>query len=230
MVLGKSTLIKQIGKLLKPTIGKVSVRGKVGIVFQNPEKGLFEQTVYKDIAFGPRNVSKEDVKEQIEKAIEFVGIPERILRMSPFEISGGEERKVAIAGTIAMEPEILILDEPTSGLDPVSRKEILDNIKRYQNENRIIITISHDINILAEYADKILVLDEGRIAMYENTEEMFLKTEELERLEIELPEITKIFCELKKRGVDVNANIYTLEQAKQEILRHVNVEAEVRSE
>ena len=191
--------------------------GKVGIVFQYPETQLFEQTVYDDIAFGPKNIHLNNIEERVKQAIEFVDISEKLLKNSPFEISGGEQRKVAIAGVIAMEPEILVLDEPTVGLDPATKKSILNKIKKYhETKQNTIIMVTHDIDIAAEFASKILMLDNGKIVKYGSVEEVFSD------IDTAIPEMTKIFRELKKIGFDVNTNIYTVKQAKQEILTCLN--------
>ena len=190
------------------------------MVFQYPETQLFEETVYNDIAFGPKNIGLSDIDEKIKKATDLLEIQEEILIKSPFDISGGEQRRVAIAGVMAMEPEILILDEPTAGLDPASKNSILNMIKNYQkqDEERTIVIVSHDINVIAEFANKVLILDKGSIVKYDRVENVFSDIDSLNRLNIAIPEVTKIFCELKKRGFGVNTNIYTIQQAKKEIL------------
>ena len=188
----------------------------MGIVFQYPETQLFEQTVYDDIAFGPKNIGLDNIEERVKQAAGFVGISEELLKRSPFELSGGEQRRAAIAGVIAMKPEILVLDEPTVGLDPAAKRDILNKIKEYHQTSRnTVIMVTHDIDTAAEFADKILVLDNGRLIKYGTCDEIFGVGADLASA---LPEMTKIFRELGRRGFDVSPNIYTLEQAKREIL------------
>jgi len=190
----------------------------VGIVFQYPEVQLFAETVYDDIAFGPKNIGLDNIEQRAREAAEFAGISEKLLQKSPFELSGGEQRRAAIAGVIAMDPEILVLDEPSVGLDPYAKKDILNKIREYHEvRQNTVIMVSHDVDIVAEYADKILVLDNGKVVRYGTCEEVFgdVGADSISAL----PEITKIFRELKNRGYDVSTNVYTIEQAKREIMR-----------
>lgn len=227
---GKSTLMQQLNGLLKPTSGKVLLDGKdiwsdkkltrearfrVGLVFQYPEYQLFEETVYKDIAFGPKNMklSQEEIDRRVRQAAEFVGLTEQQLEVSPFDLSGGQKRRVAIAGVIAMEPEVLILDEPTAGLDPVGREEILSNIQAYrQAKNATIMMVSHSMNDVARLTDRLLVLNGSHIAMSGTPGEVFEHAEELEAIGLDIPEITRIFMRLRSMGMDVPM-VYTMEQA-----------------
>ncbi len=227
---GKSTLMQQLNGLLKPTSGKVLLDGKdiwsdkkltrearfrVGLVFQYPEYQLFEETVYKDIAFGPKNMglSKDEIDRRVRQAAEFVGLTEHQLEVSPFDLSGGQKRRVAIAGVIAMEPEVLILDEPTAGLDPVGREEILSNIQNYrQAKNATIMMVSHSMNDVARLTDRLLVLNGSHIAMSGTPGEVFEHAEELEAIGLDIPEITRIFMRLRSRGLEVPM-VYTMEQA-----------------
>lgn len=227
---GKSTLMQQLNGLLKPTSGKVLLDGKdiwsdkkltrearfrVGLVFQYPEYQLFEETVYKDIAFGPKNMglSKEEIDRRVRQAAEFVGLTEHQLEVSPFDLSGGQKRRVAIAGVIAMEPEVLILDEPTAGLDPEGREEILSNIQNYrQAKNATIMMVSHSMNDVARLTDRLLVLNGSHIAMSGTPGEVFEHAEELEAIGLDIPEITRIFMRLRSRGLEVPM-VYTMEQA-----------------
>ena len=234
---GKSTLIQHLNGLLKPTGGDVLLGGKsiwrdkkatrearfrVGLVFQYPEYQLFEETVYKDISFGPKNMglSSEEIDRRVRQAAEFVGIPEENLEKSPFELSGGQKRRVAIAGVIAMEPEVLILDEPTAGLDPVGREGILSNIRDYQKErNATILMVSHSMEEIASNVDRLIVMDHGRIAMSGTPGEVFSHAEELTKIGLAVPVITQVFLRLKELGAPVDPSVYTVEQAKEAILR-----------
>ncbi len=234
---GKSTLIQHLNGLLKPTGGDVLLGGKsiwrdkkatrearfrVGLVFQYPEYQLFEESVYKDISFGPKNMglSSEEIDRRVRQAAEFVGIPEENLEKSPFELSGGQKRRVAIAGVIAMEPEVLILDEPTAGLDPVGREGILSNIRDYQKErNATILMVSHSMEEIASNVDRLIVMDHGRIAMSGTPGEVFSHAEELTKIGLAVPVITQVFLRLKELGAPVDPSVYTVEQAKEAILR-----------
>ena len=233
---GKSTLMQQLNGLLKPTSGQVLLDGKdiwsdkkltrqarfrVGLVFQYPEYQLFEETVYKDIAFGPKNMglSKEEIDRRVREAADFVGITEEQLNVSPFDLSGGQKRRVAIAGVIAMEPEVLILDEPTAGLDPEGRAEILGNIDRYRKEmNATIMMVSHSMEDVARMTDRLLVLCGSRIAMDGAPSEVFTRAEELVEMGLNIPQVTQVFLDLKKMGVDVQ-NVYTIDQAVEALKR-----------
>ena len=227
---GKSTLMQHLNGLLKPTSGKVLLDGKdiwsdkkltrqarfrVGLVFQYPEYQLFEETVYKDIAFGPKNMglSKEEIDRRVREAAGFVGLTESQLEVSPFDLSGGQKRRVAIAGVIAMEPEVLILDEPTAGLDPVGREEILCNIESYRKaKNATIMMVSHSMNDVARLTDRLLVLNGARIAMDGTPGEVFTRAWELEEIGLDIPEVTRVFMRLKELGLPVEP-VYTMDQA-----------------
>ena len=227
---GKSTLMQHLNGLLKPTSGRILLDGKdiwsdkkltrqarfrVGLVFQYPEYQLFEETVYKDIAFGPKNMglSKEEIDRRVRQAADFVGLTEQQLQVSPFDLSGGQKRRVAIAGVIAMEPEVLILDEPTAGLDPVGREEILSNIQRYrQAKNATIMMVSHSMSDVARLTDRLLVLNGSHIAMDGTPDEVFRNAEELEQIGLDIPQITRVFLRLRSLGLPVEP-VYTMEQA-----------------
>ena len=227
---GKSTLIQHLNGLLKPTSGEILLDGKsiwadkaatrqarfrVGLVFQYPEYQLFEETVYKDIAFGPKNMglSKEEIDRRVREAAGFVGITEEQLKVSPFDLSGGQKRRVAIAGVIAMEPEILILDEPTAGLDPSGREDILTNIDDYRRaKNATIMMISHSMRDVAMLTTRLLVMNKSRLAMDGDPREVFCRAEELVEMGLNIPEITQVFLRLRKMGLDVEP-VYTMEQA-----------------
>lgn len=227
---GKSTLMQHLNGLLKPTSGRILLDGKdiwsdkkltrqarfrVGLVFQYPEYQLFEETVYKDIAFGPKNMglSKEEIDRRVRQSADFVGLTEQQLQVSPFDLSGGQKRRVAIAGVIAMEPEVLILDEPTAGLDPVGREEILMNIQRYRHaKNATIMMVSHSMSDVARLTDRLLVLNGAHIAMDGTPAEVFRQAEELETIGLDIPQITRIFLRLRSMGLPVEP-VYTMEQA-----------------
>ena len=227
---GKSTLMQQLNGLLRPTSGEVLLDGvdiwsdkkltrqarfRVGLVFQYPEYQLFEETVYRDIAFGPKNMGlkEEEIDRRVREAASFVGITEQQLQMSPFDLSGGQKRRVAIAGVIAMEPEVLILDEPTAGLDPIGRGEILSNIQRYREaKNATIMMVSHSMEDVARLTDRLLVLNGSHLAMDASPAEVFTHAQELVDMGLNIPQVTQVFLELKKLGLDVE-NVYTIAQA-----------------
>ena len=227
---GKSTLIQHLNGLLKPTKGQILLSGKdiwaepkkirdvrfrVGLVFQYPEYQLFEETVYKDIAFGPKNMglSAGEIDRRVREAAGFVGLTEAQLESSPFDLSGGQKRRVAIAGVIAMEPEVLILDEPTAGLDPVGRQEILGNIEAYRKaKNATILMVSHSMEDVARLTDRLLVMNGSKLAMDGTPEEVFAHAEELVSMGLSIPQVTQVFLSLRKLGLDV-PNVYTLDQA-----------------
>ena len=227
---GKSTLMQQLNGLLKPTSGQVLLDGKdiwsdkkltrqarfrVGLVFQYPEYQLFEETVYKDIAFGPKNMglSEEENDRRVREAAATVGLTEEQLQVSPFDLSGGQKRRVAIAGVIAMEPEVLILDEPTAGLDPVGRAGILKNIEDYRRtHNATIMMVSHSMDDVARLTERLLVMNGSRLAMDGTPAEVFARAEELVDMGLNIPQVTRVFLELKKKGLDVEP-VYTLQQA-----------------
>ena len=233
---GKSTLIQHMNGLLKPTEGKVffggediwkdpkftrQTRFKVGLVFQYPEYQLFEETVYKDIAFGPKNMglSEDEIRERVYRAAGFVGIEKENMEKSPFDLSGGQKRRVAIAGVIAMEPDVLILDEPTAGLDPVGRQSILQNIRDYQKaQNAAVIMVSHSMEEIASNVDRLIVMDHGVPAMSGSPEEVFSHAQELVSMGLNVPRVTQVFLQLKKLGADVDSSVFTVEQGAQQLL------------
>ncbi len=236
---GKSTLVQLLNGLLKPTDGKIylngkdiweqpkkirNVRFKVGMVFQYPEYQLFDETVYKDISYGPKNMglSDEEIDEKVRSAAEFVGLKKELLDKSPFELSGGEKRRAAIAGVIAMDPEVLILDEPTAGLDPLGRDALLSQIQDYHDVRKnTVILVSHSMEDIARVADRILVMSHGEKYMLDTPENVFSKGRELEKLGLQVPQVTKIMLLLKESGINVNQNILTVEQAFNEIVNHL---------
>lgn len=229
---GKSTLIQHLNGLLKPTSGRVLFEGQdiweskertrqtrfqVGLVFQYPEYQLFEETVYKDIAFGPKNMKLDDgeIDRRVRQSAEFVGLGPEILEQSPFELSGGQKRRVAIAGVIAMEPSVLILDEPTAGLDPVGVSDILRNIHDYHvAKNATIIIVSHSMEEVARTVDRLVVVDDARIPFSGTPREVFAHEEELIAMGLGVPQVTRVFHRLRRLGVDVDDTVYTMEQAK----------------
>ena len=233
---GKSTLMQQLNGLLKPTSGKILLDGKdiwsdkkltrqarfrVGLVFQYPEYQLFEETVYKDIAFGPKNMGlkSDEIDRRVREAAAIVGLTEAQLEVSPFDLSGGQKRRVAIAGVIAMEPEVLILDEPTAGLDPQGREGILQNIEDYRRtHNATIMMVSHSMDDVARLTDRLLVLNGSHIAMDGTPAEVFTRAEELVEMGLNIPRVTRVFLQLKKLGLDVEP-VYTVEQAIESLRR-----------
>lgn len=226
---GKSTLITHLNGLLKPTSGEILFNGKniwqenirkirfdIGLVFQYPEYQLFEETIAKDIAFGPKNMGLDDaeIEKRIDKAMEFVNLPKSLKEKSPFELSGGQKRRVAIAGVIALEPKILILDEPTAGLDPKSREEVLEQILNYHKEkNASIVFVTHSMEDLATTVDKIVVMNKGKKHLEGTPPEIFEKSEELLKIGLSVPQITKVFSILKSRGIDIDTDVYTVKYA-----------------
>ena len=233
---GKSTLIQHLNGLLKPTSGRVLFEGKdiweskertrqtrfqVGLVFQYPEYQLFEETVYKDIAFGPGNMGldPDEIDRRVRQAAQFVGLKEETLEKSPFELSGGQKRRVAIAGVIAMEPSVLILDEPTAGLDPVGVESILSNIHDYHvAKNATIIIVSHSMEEMARTVDRIVVVNDGKIPFSGTPREVFTHGDELEKMGLGVPAMTRVFHRLKAMGVDIDPSVYTIEQARDAVL------------
>ena len=227
---GKSTLMQHLNGLLKPTSGQVLLDGvdihsdkkftrqarfRVGLVFQYPEYQLFEETVYKDIAFGPKNMGlkPEEIDRRVRQAAKLVGLTDAQLEVSPFDLSGGQKRRVAIAGVIAMEPEVLILDEPTAGLDPASREEILKNIETYRKtRNATIMMVSHSMNDVARLTDRLLVLCGSKLAMDGAPAQVFSRADELLEMGLDIPDITRVFLRLKQMGLAVEP-VYTMEQA-----------------
>ncbi len=240
---GKSTFIQHLNGLLKPTEGKVffdgkdihatkeatrDVRFQVGLVFQYPEYQLFEETVFKDIAFGPRNMglSEREIDERVREAAYFADIPESVLEASPLELSGGQKRRIAIAGVIAMRPGVLILDEPTAGLDPRGCRQIMDNICRYQKETgATVIVVSHNMDDAARLAERIIVFDHGGIAMDGTPEEVFSRPRELIDIGLAVPQSTAIAMALREKGIDLKGAVYTHEQLLDAILRAKGVDA-----
>ena len=227
---GKSTLMQQLNGLLKPTSGTILLDGKdiwsdkkltrqarfrVGLVFQYPEYQLFEETVYKDIAFGPKNMGlkEEEIDRRVREAAATVGLTEAQLQVSPFDLSGGQKRRVAIAGVLAMEPDVLILDEPTAGLDPAGRAGILQNIEDYRRtHNATIMMVSHSMDDVARLTDRLLVMNGSRLAMDGTPAEVFARAEELVEMGLNIPQVTRVFLELRKMGLNVEP-VYTLQQA-----------------
>ena len=233
---GKSTLMQQLNGLLKPTSGRVLLDGediwkdkattrqarfRVGLVFQYPEYQLFEETVYKDIAFGPGNMglSREEIDRRVREAAGFVGLTREQLDASPFDLSGGQKRRVAIAGVIAMGPEVLILDEPTAGLDPAGREEILQNIEAYRKaKNATIMMVSHSMSDVARLTERLLVMNESKLAMDGTPAQVFDRAQELVDMGLDVPPVTSVFLRLQKMGLPVRP-VYTLEQAVTELNR-----------
>ena len=233
---GKSTLIQHLNGLLKPTSGEILLDGRdiwsdkqftretrfrVGLVFQYPEYQLFEETAYLDIAFGPKNMglSKEEIDQRVRRAAGFVGIPEENLQKSPFELSGGQKRRVAIAGVIAMEPDVLILDEPTAGLDPVGREGILANIRDYQKaQNATVIMVSHSMEEIASNVSRLIVMNHGGVAMTGTPREVFTHARELISMGLDVPQVTQVFLRLRDMGLPVDTSVYTVEQALEVLL------------
>ncbi|MCI5726776.1 MAG: energy-coupling factor transporter ATPase [Clostridium sp.] len=235
---GKSTLIQHLNGLEKATSGSIIINGiditkpkvnlidirkQVGIVFQYPEYQLFEESVEKDISYGPKNLNlpEEEVNNRVREAMKMVGLDyEKYKDKSPFELSGGQKRRVAIAGVLAMNPNILILDEPTAGLDPKGRDFILDKIKNlHKNYNMTIIIVSHSMEDVANIAERVIVMNDGTIAIDDKVSNVFKRVEELEAMGLAVPQVTYLMRELKKKGFDVLDEVYTVEQAKSEILR-----------
>ena len=233
---GKSTLMQHLNGLLKPTSGEVILDGqdiwsdkkltrqsrfRVGLVFQYPEYQLFEETVYKDIAFGPKNMSldAQEIDRRVREAAGFVGLTEQQLEVSPFDLSGGQKRRVAIAGVIAMEPEVLILDEPTAGLDPEGREGVLQNIENYRKaKNATILMVSHSMNDVARLATRLLVMNGAQLAMDGTPREVFDRAQELLEMGLDIPEVTRVFLKLQQMGLPVH-QVYTIDQAVAELKR-----------
>ena len=233
---GKSTLITHFNGLNRPTRGRLQIDGediwadpkkirqyrfKVGLVFQYPEYQLFEETVRKDIGFGPRNMGlpDEEVAQRVVEAARFCGLDESVLDRSPFELSGGQKRRAAIAGVIAMRPEVLVLDEPAAGLDPEGREMILSQVKRYHREpGTTVVLVSHSMEDIAKYADRVLVLQAGKVAMLDTTANIFARAEELVSYGLSVPEVTKIFLKLREMGLDIPIDVYTVKYARDTIL------------
>ena len=241
---GKSTLISHFNGLLKPTSGKILVDGEdiwadpsqirkfrflVGMVMQYPEYQLFEETVYKDIAFGPKNMglSEQEIDRRVHRAAEFCGLPADYLNRSPFELSGGQKRRVAIAGVLAMEPRILVLDEPAAGLDPEGRDTILSQIRQYhQDTGTTVLLVSHSMEDIARYANRVLVMDQRKVAMYDDVEKVFARAPELLELGLSVPQVTKIFLKLREMGLDIPTDVYTTPYAVKTVLKALEAKKE----
>ena len=233
---GKSTLIQLLNGLIKPTSGNVYIDGinlsdkktslrdirfKTGLVMQYPEYQLFEETVYKDIAFGPKNMglSEDEIDSRVRFAADMVGLKKEILEKSPFDLSGGQKRRAAIAGVIAMEPKILVLDEPTAGLDPAGRDEILYKIKdMHERMNLTVVLVSHSMEDVAKLADRILVMNNGRLDMFDRPDKIFSNSAVLEKIGLSVPLVTKICDKLREKGFKIRKGIYTVEEAENEII------------
>ena len=234
---GKSTLLQHFNGLLKPDAGRVllegrdiweskesirSARFKVGLCFQYPEYQLFEETVYKDIAFGPKNMGLDNAEtdRRVRRAAQFVGLRDEYLEKSPFDLSGGEKRRAAIAGVMAMEPEVLILDEPTAGLDPHGREKILALVRAYREQTgNTVMMVSHSMEDVAKIADRVLVLNNSEVAMFGTVAEVYSKSAELSEMGLSVPQITKIFSALRERGFAVSDSVFTVEQGVSELMR-----------
>ncbi len=226
---GKTTLLQMLSGLVKPTAGQILVdgmdiadkknrlsalKGKVGLVFQYPEYQLFGETVLEDVLFGPKNIGFSDAEDKARAALSDVGIDESLFGESPFSLSGGQKRRVAIAGVLALSPKVLILDEPTAGLDPAGRDEIFEQIyKLHMRENITVILVSHSMEDMAKYAKRILVMDKGKLAMDGNPEDVFSKGDALRQMGLDIPEITRVVLGLRARGIDISEKIYTKEAA-----------------
>ena len=234
---GKSTLIQHLNGLLKPTSGRILLQGKdiwadpkkirdvrfqVGLVFQYPEYQLFEETVYKDIAFGPKNMGLDeaDIDRRVRDAAAFVGLTEAMLDKSPFELSGGQKRRVAIAGVIAMEPKVLVLDEPTAGLDPRGRDDILARIQDYHRaKNASVVLVSHSMEEIARNVDRLVVLSDSHVVMEGTPRQVFARADELEQVGLDIPQVTKVALALRRRGLPVDTAVYTVEALRDALLR-----------
>ena len=233
---GKSTLVQHLNGLLRPSEGRVlldgrdiwaepkkirDVRFRVGMVFQYPEHQLFEDTIYKDIAFGPKNMglSEQEIDRRVRQAAAYVGLSEELLEKSPFDLSGGEKRRAAIAGVMAMEPEVLILDEPTAGLDPRGREQVLAMIRDYRDSRgTTVLLVTHSMEDVARVADRVLVMADGQVAMLDTVERVFSRADELERIGLTVPAVTKILLLLRRNGLAVDTAAYTVEQAVAQLL------------
>lgn len=240
---GKSTLVQHLNGLLRPSEGQVlldgvdiwekpkairQVRFRVGMVFQYPEHQLFEDTITKDIAFGPKNMglSEEEISRRVAEAARLVGLSPELLPKSPFDLSGGEKRRAAIAGVMAMEPDILILDEPTAGLDPRGRSQVLDMISQYRaHSGSTVLLVSHSMEDVAQVADRVLVMDRGELAMLAPVAEVFSHSEELEAMGLTVPAVTKVMMLLRQRGMPLDTDVYTVEQALERLLPLLGGEA-----
>ncbi len=234
---GKSTLIQHFNGLLRPTAGRVlldgrdiwedkdrlrDVRFQVGLVFQYPEYQIFEETVFRDIAFGPKNMGLDEaeIKRRVLETANDIGLSEELLERSPFDLSGGQKRRVAIAGVMAMEPKVLILDEPTAGLDPAGRDKILSHIRAYHERTKnTILIVSHSMEDIATFADRILVMNNAKLFCFDETKKVFARAEEISQIGLDVPQITRVFMELKKRGIAQDKEVYTVGYAKELLLK-----------
>ena len=232
---GKSTLVQLLNGLLTPTEGKVlldgrdinekgfdrrALRFRVGLVFQYPEYQLFEETVLADVSFGPKNMGlgQDEINDRVRRSLRFVGLGDDILQASPFDLSGGQKRRAAIAGIMAMEPEVLILDEPAAGLDPAGRADIFEGVRRYQRDrNASVIIVSHSMEDMAEYSDVISVMDHGKVVASDVPEKIFSDAEGLRRAGLDIPEITRVMRRIKERGIPVDDTVYNVEKAAGDI-------------
>lgn len=239
---GKSTLVQHLNGLLKPHSGRILIDGKetsakgkelkkirceVGLVFQYPEHQLFEETVYKDIAYGPKNLGlpPREVDKRVKEAMNYVGLSEDLLNKSPFDLSGGQKRRVAIAGVLAMRPSVLVLDEPTAGLDPAGREEILTQIKSiYLKSKMTVILVSHSMEDVARLVKRLIVMNHGKVAMDGTVSEVFERGDELRGMGLNVPQIHMLIEELISRGVPLNRNIYTVEKARSALMLYMNRE------
>ncbi|MEE1023799.1 MAG: energy-coupling factor transporter ATPase [Acutalibacteraceae bacterium] len=228
---GKSTLVQHLNGLIRPTSGKIYVDGvdiwqepkkirdmrfKVGLVFQYPEYQLFDETVRSDIAFGPKNMglSEDEINERVLRASDAVGLSRKLLDKSPFDLSGGQKRRAALAGVLAMEPKVLILDEPTAGLDPKGRDTILDRIKEFRKTyNTTVLLVSHSMEDIAKVADRVLVMNKSRVHMFDSVENVFKHSAELSKIGLNVPQITQVFMGLKEKGYPVEDSVYTVDKA-----------------
>lgn len=233
---GKSTLIRHFNGLLKPTSGAVLVNGEdiaaskdalrrsrftVGLVFQYPEYQLFEETVYKDVSYGPKNMllSEQEIDSRVRESLAFVGLGEDVYEKSPLELSGGQKRRVAIAGVLAMRPSLLVLDEPTAGLDPRGRREIMKYVRDYASDGRSVLFVSHSMTDVARYASRVLVMCDARVVMDGTVPEVFSRAPELKAMGLAVPQITDIFIRLREKGYDVDTAVFTSEQAAKQLRR-----------
>ena len=242
---GKSTLVQLLNGLIRPTSGQVildgediwknpkeirKIRFKVGMVFQYPEYQLFEETVYKDIAFGPANMGKSgnELHDAVIKAAEFTGLDRELLNKSPFDLSGGEKRRAAIAGVMAMDPEVLVLDEPTAGLDPMGRDVLLSQIVQYHRKRKnTVLLVSHSMEDIARVADRIMVMNSSKLVMFDETKKIFSHSRELEKYGLHVPQITKIMLKLKEKGYDVSDGVLTVDSALSQIYSLLNREGKI---